>query len=518
MFDAQWIQDTAAHKGVRFFLERARKLWSQPFVCTPVIFGLAVAVSSLPFFGGIRSFFILYLIVALVLSQLYKNVFIGVFLTFLFTLQFVHPNKIYEIEIIRGSEILERLYSDGYRISYFFHLATFFFVLSFGAMVREAFLQRKRLTRRMLTPLLGLLGIWMLFLLEASFGISRYSPYSHLSLVWMFQYSFMYFIAIGIAFGLMLHSRFRDATFVTFASIVCVQFGVSILQLIMQRSAGFPFEATSVGSFSTGLDENNAVFRVMGSFMFPNQLSFVMGVLLSLLLPYALQKKSTILMVVVGMTLLTIALTQTRSIFLSSAIICFINLRVLSKELVTMIQKIGTKRIIFLGLAAFMLSAFSIIPRILLSVNTGYAGAGFAIRLRMFNEAGAAIVANPWVGYGVGTNEYVLHKLFPDGVMSVFPAVVHMAYLQLWMEVGILGLIIILFPLLYLLRFSVVKNTYFTQKFFRLGYIDGLITVFTFWALLPHIGIVEFPFIGLILGFGVYWYYLAQAQKHEKRS
>ena len=39
----------------------------------------------------------------------------------------------------------------------------------------------------------------------------------------------------------------------------------------------------------------------------------------------------------------------------------------------------------------------------------------------MFSEAVEAIALNPYVGYGVGTNEYVLMSLFPSGIISFFP-------------------------------------------------------------------------------------------------
>lgn len=516
MIEPRLIEGTVVHTVAHFCLELARKIWAKPLLSTPAIFGLAVLISAIPFIGGIRSFFVLYLIVALLLSYRHRNFFIGFFLTFIFTLQFVHPNKVYSIEIIRGSEILERLYSEGYEISYFFHLATFFFVLSSGALIRELVLKRQLISRLVGTVTLSLTGVWLLFLLVAAYSISRYSPYSHLSLVWLFQYSFMYYVAIGVFLGLTLHPKFKTLLFATLGAIICTQFGVSILQLMAQRSAGLPFEATSFGSFATGLDENNAVFRVMGSFMFPNQLSFVMGVLVSLLLPYGLQKKSIVYTLIAVTAFLTIALTQTRSIMLSSLIVCFLNFRTLFADIRALVQKVGTQRVVFIGLAAFMLSAFSLIPRVLLSVNTSYAGAGLAIRVRMFKEAGEAIIANPWIGYGVGTNEYVLHKLFPDGVMSVFPAVVHMAYLQLWMEIGLFGLAVLLLPFLYLFRFTVVSTKqHFTQRFYRLGYIGGLVTILIFWLLLPHIGIVEFPFVGLVLGFGAYWYYLCLSHKRK---
>jgi O-antigen ligase len=125
-----------------------------------------------------------------------------------------------------------------------------------------------------------------------------------------------------------------------------------------------------------------------------------------------------------------------------------------------------------------------------------------------------AIAANPLVGYGVGTNEYVLHRLFPNGVMTVFPAVVHLGYLQLWLEVGLLGLAVFLTPMIFLLRYCLMPRGHAElPQYFRIGLINGVVVALVFWLLLPHIGIIEFPFLGIPLGLGSFWYYLARSDK-----
>src|SRR6185369_383332 len=292
MFGSGLIERTALHKIWRFCHGRVRNIWDQPLIFTPVVLASAVAFLSLGFLDGIRPFFVLYLIVAFLLSYKLQSFFSGFFLTFIFTLQFVHPNKLYSIEVIRGSEILEQSYSEGYSIAYFFNLASFFFVLSLGALIREVILRRAELKRSLKNVLLGVLGIWVLFILISISGITRFSPYIFLSVVWLFQYGMMYYVAIGMCFGLATQKNFERLLFSVFSVMIGTQFVISLLQLIFQRSIGLPFEASSVGSFTTGIDENNAVFRVIGTFMSPNQLPLVVGFLTSLVLPYSLKRKS----------------------------------------------------------------------------------------------------------------------------------------------------------------------------------------------------------------------------------
>ncbi len=515
MFDKVLTADSVLHKVGRFCLERAHSIWDRPFVFTPVLFALAVAVSSTGLLDGIRQFFLLYLIVAILLSRNLKNVFLGFFLTYIFTLQFVHPNKGYDVEVIRGSAILEPQYYEGYSIAYFFHMASFFFVLAAAALIRELLKSFRKLPKRLFIVMGAITVVWLLFVGYCLYGITVYSPFPALSMVWLFQYSMMYFVALGICFGLVRYPKFRSLFFLTLAAMICTQFFVSVLQLWFQRSAGLHYEANIAGSFATGLDENNAVFRVMGTFMFHNQLAFVSGLLSSVVLPYGIEKKSVPYIGVGFVGLFIVLLTQSRSALIGAVLLLFLCGVVYKKRVLVVLRKIGRRRILTYGVVAFALSAFGIIPRILLSVNTGYEGAGLAIRVRMVTEAREAIIANPFIGYGVGTNEYVLQRLFPDGVMTVFPAVVHLAYIQLWMEIGLIGLVIFLLPLLWLARYCIVTSARKGQsQFYRVTFLGGLLIALVFWLLLPHIGIIEFPFMGLVLGFGSFWYYLSS----EKRN
>lgn len=512
MIEKVLTEDSALYRGTRFFLSQGRKLWDKPFLFTPAVFGLAIAVSASGLLDGIRPFFLLYLIVAIVISVNLKNAFLGFFLTFLFTLQFVHPNKGYSIEVIRGDEILEPFFHDGYSIGYFFHLPTFFFVLSGGTFVREFLSRRKSIPHGLLSTMGLLGGVWVLFSIAAMYGITRFSPYVFLSSVWLLQYGMMYYVAMGICFGLAMFKEFKPLLFSTLAMLIGTQVFVCIFQLYFQRSAGFHFEAESLGTYSTGLDENNAVFRVMGSFMFHNQLAYIVGLLTAAVLPLGLEKKSLFYVSMGFLGLFVVVLTQSRTALIGVALTTLITAWVYRKNLHSIVQKFGARRLFFYVLIAFLMSSFGIIPRILLSVNAGYDGAGLSIRIRMVNEAVEAIAGSPLIGYGIATNEYVLHNLFPNGVMSVFPAVVHLAYLQLWLEIGLIGLVLFLLPLLWLGRFCLVHLSDTASKHIPLACINGILISLIFWALLPHIGIIEFPFLGITLGLGSYWYYLSRSK------
>lgn len=479
-------------------------------------FLLNVAISSSGLVNGIRNFFFLYFLTFLFLAWKLKHVGFACFITFLFSLQLVNPNKAYSIEVIRGDEILEKLYAEGYSITYFFHVATFFAFPNIGFLLKE-FINKRNLLPKNLTRLLKIFGISVLgFWLIAIYSNSRYSPFPILSYLWLFQYSFMYLVAIGFIFYMVMFPHFRKALLSTLVAICTTQTLISILQLILQRSVGLPFESQYLGSFSSGLDENNAVFRVFGTFMYHNQLALCISILYAFFFAYGLKKKSIAALSISGLGLVTIILTQSRSTLLGVGISTLLLLRENYAQLYDIAQRIGFRRLLFYSVVGFALSAFGLVPRILLSINTGYEGAGLAIRVKMVGEAVEALYGSPLLGYGIGTNEYVLHKLFPNGVMAVFPAAIHLAFIQMVLEVGLLGLCFFFLPFLFIVRkILTTKKKETSADIYKLGFTGGLLTLISYWMFLPHVGIIEFGFFGLILGFGGYWYYAIDATEYN---
>jgi O-antigen ligase len=486
-----------------------RVLQNQP-VTTFILFMIMTGIQSLPFFQGIRMFFLLYFAVAVTLSLYLRSAFQGFFLTFLVSLQIFTPNKNYEVEVIPGKEILEPAFNYGYYTGYYFTLGTFLSLFALIFLIKEAvgvILQQK------LRHLLFLLILpWTIFIFFGTYSSSLFSPYPLLSYIWLYQYSLLLLVAISYLIGVSKYKTFNQLFFATLGVIIATQSVVSILQFIVQKSFGFSYEVYSSGTFATGLDENNAVYRVMGTFTHPNQLAIILTLLVAVTLPYALRYRQLYLTGISTLGLVVILLTQSRSVIFGLLLVILLNSWMYRDYLRSLVKVIGTKRLAFYALVVILLASFSIIPRLLLIFNSGYEGAGLSLRIKMFREAYEALLLNPWFGYGIDTNEYVLHRLFPYGYTSLFPAAVHMAYLQLALEVGVLGLIAFLFPFIFFLRWTsintLLKHSPLTYR--SIGFIGGVTVILLFWSLLPHIGIIEFPFYGLILGVGSYQYYLGK--------
>ncbi len=356
----------------------------------------------------------------------------------------------------------------------------------------------------------------ILFFFTTFFISNSNSPFIELSVVWLLQYCQLFVAALGLV--IFYQQKFSDRYFkqIIRASIV-IQFVISVWQFFKKSMVGFPFEQWNQGAFYTGLDENNAYFRVQGTMGFHNQLALIVAFMVMSYLPYLLKsnQKDDYLLIILG--LITVVLTQSRSVWLMlllGLVVFVLFFPVQCKKIWK--NYVGYRQRIILYVIVFFLS-FVIIPRVLLSLNTFYDGAGVPIRVKMIKEGWEAFIQNPFFGYGVGTNEYTLHSFKPLGLMAVFPAAVHLAYLQLVLEVGWFGLLFLLFPFVYILRKMFLisrKNLTHYQKIFLYRFVSGLFLFGGYYLFLPHVGVIEAPFLGLVLGAGII--YVEERKKYEK--
>jgi O-antigen ligase len=400
---------------------------------------------------------------------------------------------------------------NDYLLAYGVNLSNIFVVLALGAFFRELILEKgKRRASHIKKRMFLVLSCGLGFLLIALGSSLRSSAFFGLSLTWTLQYLQLFLMAFFVFY---FYNKFRrrfELVFIALVASLALQEIISIWQFLKQSSIGIPIESfRAVSFYSQGLDELRNVFRVAGTFHYHNQLAFILLLLLTIILPRVLRsprfKSLYLLGVFIGA--IVIILTQSRSIWLVGALVIILFVRIYKKNLYRLVAPMGIKRFIILAVLALAGLSYIIIPRMLLSFNIFYEGAGVPIRLEMLKEAGQAFVLSPWIGYGVGTNEYVLFSLFPSGVMSFFPSAVHMGFVQLLLEVGVLGLVLFLAPFVYLLRnlllgrFTPEKSS--DQKDFRFSFIAGTLVFFLYYLFQPHVGIVEFPYLGIILGLGI---------------
>lgn len=450
------------------------------------------------------AFFFYFIVIAYFLN----NALLSAVLSAIFAFPLFSPNKYYIVEVIRGMDFVDIAYrGNDYSITYGLNITNILLLISGLLFIRDLHVKKQNIKSRIkqlgLSPIIGLAG----FLGLSHLANSIYSPFVFASATWSIQYSQMFIVAILIVY-LYRRNKLSMLMFypVIFSSAV-LQFILSLWQFIKQSSIGLPIEIIYGTWFAQGLDENNALLRTSGSMLFHNQLALVSIIYLVVLLPRSFDKAHKFYLFGCIFAVITIFLTQSRSVWIALSLILILFVTFYRKELLKLWKQLDKKRLLIYGSLFSISVSYIIIPRILLSFNAVYEGAGLPIRLKLLSEGIQAFLLNPWIGYGVGTNEYVLHSLFPNGVMSVFPTAQHMGLLQLALEVGVFGLLFFMLPIYSTLRRTIISisNRSFSteRKSYQFTFLSGILAFFVYYLFLPHVGIIEFSYLGLILGFGL---------------
>jgi hypothetical protein len=449
-------------------------------------------------FKGLTIFFFLFSIGA---SFILKDIFLGFFLMTIFSFQFFVPNKYYDVIVIPATAIDLLGFKDGYLIGYGLHIGNIMLGISFIIFLRKIFTVNKFLLRRFIyiswPILLGLLGFYCI----SVYSSNRFSPFSSLSIVWILQYSQLFYCALLLIYVQLFNKENFKYIFLTCGVSLIFQFGIALLQFIKQSTVGLPIEASYGSFFGFGLDENNALFRVQGTFMFHNQLGLINLLLSIIIIPAIFRNRKRLYIIPLFFSLLTTILTQSRSVMVGTVFLVYFMTKVYTLELKQIIHWIGVRRLFIYGTLLCLSLSYVLIPRLLLTANTLYTGAGTPVRLELLSEGFDAFMQNIWLGYGVGTNEYTLYSLFPNGIIRTFPAAIHFALLQLGLEIGMIGVLFFLFPFLWIFRKSLI---YFAKasRDYKFVFWMGSIAIIVYYSILPHVGMFEFPYVGLVLGFG----------------
>lgn len=460
------------------------------------------AVSFLGAYDSLKTLFLFSILLVVFINLKIKNVLLSVYVVWILSFQFVIPNKYYFVQVIEPYKLLEIAYSDGYYSGYGISLSNIYSLLTIALILRVIYLTKEKKKYFELKKNIILFAT-AIFVISGIYSSSRFSPFAALSYTWVLQYCQPFVFALAY---LTLQKIKKNVTNALTLTVICVtiiyQSIIIILQFIKQSSIGISTEITTGTSFFTGLDENNAMYRPSGTFMFHNQVSLVLAICLALISPHMIQNKSKLFIVCFYCGLTSIVLTQSRSVWLGIALAFYIFIRSNYRELLKKMGQFGIRRIVAYSLLTVLVMGPVIIPRLILSLNMVYDGAGFPIRMRLLTEGVEVLRNNFLVGYGPGTNEYMLNSFFPDGVTTVFPAPVHIGIIQLLIEVGIIGTSAFLFP--FITTFIVLlKQRYIIDSEKKSAFILAVTICFVYYLFLPHVGIVEFAYIGVPLGYGL---------------
>lgn len=449
-------------------------------------------------------------VMILLLNQRLKQLFLSAFLVTLFVLPIFSPNKYYIIEIIPGSEILEPLYKAGYSLGYGLNIAN---ILIWGSILLSILIAYR--SKKSIFDLLHLFPASVILtvcgFLVIGLGASlNFSPFKDASIVWLLQYFQLFGVAYLLLYFFKFFSGRQPLFYLTILLSIFFQLFLALRQFLSQSFIGLPIERGFGSFFATGLDELNTLYRVAGSFAFHNQLALITLLLIIIITPKMLRSRSTwyLLGSIAGGVI--IVLTQSRSVWIAGSITLLITWKMYAPQLRSWIKSIHGFKIVFYVVALVMFLSWIVIPRLSVSVNAIYEGAGIPARLKLLDEGIQAFLQNPWLGYGIGTNEYILHSLFPNGITTIWPTAIHFGLLQLALEVGVVGVASFLYPFVYVLRYIVNSSLLFKTKIrskktqnAHYIFLSGALIFFIYYLFLPHVGIIEFPYLGLVLGYGL---------------
>ncbi|OGG11762.1 hypothetical protein A2Z00_05345 [Candidatus Gottesmanbacteria bacterium RBG_13_45_10] len=123
----------------------------------------------------------------------------------------------------------------------------------------------------------------------------------------------------------------------------------------------------------------------------------------------------------------------------------------------------------------------------------------------MITEGAAALREHLYTGYGVNTIVRVLSEYFPKGYVRDFPYAVHLGYLQMALESGVVAMIFFFLPFFVQLRRNALA---LMQTGFRRHHALSLMLVLSiliYYCLQPYAGAQELPFLGLFLAICTYY-------------
>lgn len=123
-----------------------------------------------------------------------------------------------------------------------------------------------------------------------------------------------------------------------------------------------------------------------------------------------------------------------------------------------------------------------------------------AIRVRMIDEGINVLRNNYWFGYGIRTGVHTLYQYFPHGYIQDFPFDIHVGYIQMAIESGVIATFFFFLPFIWLFKKTLITTTTKkTQWETRLPILLSLTTIFLYYIVQPHGGRYELPLLGIFI-------------------
>ncbi len=406
--------------------------------------------------------------------------------------------KWYTVEAIPGRLMENEVYRFGYLTGWGitpYHVILLFLLI--GMIRFEAFEEFNKTIKKIFHHKLlscSVIGYIILALIS-----SIKSPFFSTSMILAVQQAIIIVMIFSTLHIINTSQQYKRRISTLLAGMITFQSVISIMQFVKQSTIRLGVESYQSAGIGQSPDSPQ-FFRPLGTYTNANQLGILILTQTTLYLALTWKEKNNfrnfLYFVPILLSCLTILLSNSRTVWSAALIGIIVIVNKYKRTLIAKLKRVEWRSYV----AYFSVLSVSVIllisPRLALTINTFYKGAGIETRLELIKEGLYASQFNLWIGTGVGTNEATIIKYFPRGIISIFPTAVHNAYIQILVDSGIFAMI--LFFMIFLSGFSLkVKKV---NNFEGLLVKINLLAIMIYYVFQPHIALLEFPLLGIILG------------------
>lgn len=282
---------------------------------------------------------------------------------------------------------------------------------------------------------------------------------------------------------------YKNVIFLLICSVVISQSVISGMQYINKSPLGKTIEyEKNLQTVGDTAEQSPFSFRPLGTFGHANQLATYLAFCLPIALALLLQKKTflTITGVCFGTFAILLSLSRSSWLGLTAALVFFIytvyiyNHRFRRSLLFFWNHLLFTWQTTVVTLIMLIISTFYMAPRLEQSLYTfNTTEGGLYIRLEQIKNSIQLIQMHPLFGVGSDMNIIKGLEIDPNGVMYIFPSVVHNWFLFVTVENGIITLLILLsiFTILFVRsEKDITQKKKDNQNLLRIGVLSGIIS------------------------------------------
>jgi hypothetical protein len=434
-----------------------------------------------------------------------QDIFISLWVLLLIAAQFQLPGKYYTFELVSKNNFYFPELQDGL-LEGFGLVSSDIVAIAIVLLLIHQLLTKKSkkittwwgtITRDTHSKII--LTCWVIYFSISFFFSGLYSIFSTFSTVVLIQYLKMPLTFI-ISLSLFRQKNiFKTLFLYTIAGLLVFQSAVALCQVF----GGAKLSGAASGTVVVA-EENSLFSRPQGTFAYPNEFGLIQTLFLLILLPVALSRPTTILSVASLAGVGGVILSQGRASWIILVVALCLYLPIYKYRL-KQIKKTLTRirpGILFIALA---IPLIIIGERLIASTSFVDDFGGGPLRMSMIRDGLILLKDVPFGGFGAEMSVYELFDKVPKGYIQYFPFAIHLGFLQMALESGIIATFFFFLPFyLTIRRYMVHTKINLKKNPIVSGATLGLAGILMYYSLHPTYGRVEFLYIGILLAASTY--------------